>query len=274
MPLDHTSSRLSLSGLEGMARFWCGDMGGAGIKRRVLHSLRRATTSIRVPDSLRELFTQFRERKSFGGGGTDSYQEGSDRVGASRSRVLQPHFCSSESHGRVSSSDRLVSPQQVHPQDEISDGDQRFSIVGDSKGRLDDVSGSAGCLFSDPNSLRKQEVPSLCMGRSEFSVQSSLLRVVDCAAGLHKGHGSSVSSSTCKRNSSPSLLGRLATVSNFSEGGFEVEGCSPTAMREAPHKDQLEEVRVGSQSSRSILGDGDSLFSFLCFLLRHNSNTQ
>lgn len=41
-----------------------------------------------------------------------------------------------------------------------------------------------------------------------------------------------------------------------------VEGSFPATMREDPHKDQLEEVRVGSQASCSIFGDGNSLFSF------------
>ena len=41
--------------------------------------------TLSVPISLQELFTQLRERKSFGGGGPDSSQEGSDRVGTSQS---------------------------------------------------------------------------------------------------------------------------------------------------------------------------------------------
>ena len=109
------------------------------------------------------------ERKSFGGGDTDSSQEGSSRVRTSRPRVLQPHICSCQSQGRVSSSDRLIISQQVHSQGEIPNGDQQFGAVGDSEEQLDDVSGSAGCLLSDSDSSRKQEVPSFCLERSSVS---------------------------------------------------------------------------------------------------------
>lgn len=203
--------------------------------------------TLSVPISLHELFTQVRERKSFGGGSPDSSQEGF------YSRV----FVVPKVTGGASSSDRLVISQQFHPQDKILDGDQRFGSVGYSKERLDDVSGSTGYLLSHPNLPRKQKVPSFWLERSVFPVQGSLLQVVDCTVGLHRGHGSSFIDSALKGNPSPSLLGRLATAGNIGEGGFEVEGSAPAVMQEVSYNDQLEEVRVSSQSSCSVFLDGD-----------------
>ncbi|MPC44810.1 hypothetical protein E2C01_038489 [Portunus trituberculatus] len=45
-----------------MARFWYRGKGGKSVERRVLHSLHRATTTIRALNSLHKLFAQLRER--------------------------------------------------------------------------------------------------------------------------------------------------------------------------------------------------------------------
>lgn len=153
-----------------------------------------------IPVSLRELFTQLRERKSFGGGSMDSYHHGSDRVSASRSRILRQGFCRSQSHGGVRPVIDLSVFNKFIPRTTFWRETNKlvFSVFRRGDWMMSVDLQDANFQFLIHPESRKYLLH--CLGGSVFPVQDSVLWAVNCTAGLHKGHGSSVSSPTFNRN--------------------------------------------------------------------------
>ena len=90
----------------------------------------------------------------------------------------------------------------------------------------------------------------------------SLLRSVDCPAGVHAGHGPCISHHAPLRVSHPSLPGRLASPRLLVSGCSAGEGLSPLALPGARGSGEPLQELSGSVSDFGLSGDETSNTSF------------
>ena len=103
--------------------------------------------------------------------------------------------------------DRSLTFERLRPADVVQDGNSRFGAVICQRGGFSSFLGSEGCVLSDPDPRIIEEAVEVHVGGDSLSVQSPVLRTVDCSPGLYQGLRGSVSLGTLPRDQTAPLSG-------------------------------------------------------------------
>ena len=145
--------------------------------------------------------------------------------------------------------DRSLTFERLRPADAVQDGNSRFGTVICQRGGFSSFLGSEGCVLSDPDPRIIEEAVEVHVGGDSLSVQSPVLRTVDCSPGLYQGLRGSVSLGTLPRDQTAPLPGRLVGSRLFGEESQAVSPGAPLDLSHPRDCDKREEVR-----SRALAG--------------------
>ena len=200
----------------------------------------------------------------------------------SGSRPLQSPLPGGEGDWWLETCDRSLTFERLRPADVVQDGNSRFGAVVCQRGGFSSFLGSERCVLSDPDPRIIEEAVEVHVGGDSLSVQSPVLRTVDCSPVLYQGLRGSVSLGTLPRDQTAPLPGRLVGSFLFGEEGQAVGQEAPLALShprdcdkrevrsralagcEVPRYDHRYRCRQGfsvSSTSREIpIGGGEILF--------------
>ena len=108
-------------------------------------------------------------------------------------------FLCGEGDWRLEIRDRSLTFERLRPANAGQDGNSRFGAVICQRGGFSSFLGSEGCVLSDPDPRIIEEAVEVHVGGDSLSVQSPVLRTVDCSPGLYQGLRGSVSLGTLPR---------------------------------------------------------------------------
>ena len=145
---------------------------------------------------------------------------------------------------------------------QVSHGNTSVSPQVGQAGGLDDNSGLEGCLPSDSNSSRVQEVPEIQFQQQHLSVQGSVFRPLKCPSSLHQGHGSGVGYNASSRLQDSSILGRLVGDGVLVRRSGQGEGLSDVSVHQSRHSNQSGEEQSSSCSICDLFEEDDTFSSF------------
>ena len=228
-----------------MAGNWSRDLGGdrpSGRLSRPVHGLSSS------PSSHTGIVSDVPGRLSSGSslaarGRGDACQRSLRNRPRSGSRLLQSPLPGGEGDWRLETRDRSLAFERLRPADVVQDGNSRFGAVICQRGGFSSFLGSEGCVLSDPDPRIIEEAVEVHVGGDSLSVQSPVLRTVDCSPGLYQGLRGSVSLGTLPRDQTAPLSGRLVGSLLFGEEGQAVGQGAPLALSHPRDCDKREEVR-------------------------------
>ena len=191
--------------------------------------------------------------------GTDStfVAKGSIRRGDGEglSRILLKAFPGTQAKQQMETSDRFEHSQQddLHPQ--VQDGHATVDQTGSSKRLVGVQSGPEGCVLSDPNPSKFQEIPKTGIPGENLPIQGSTLRHLHSPLAIHQSSQSGKGSLSSDGQKTLSVSGRLAwrrprpvqCTSKISEPSRTVS--SPGLCGE------LREIRPQSHSTLRLCGN-------------------
>ena len=188
--------------------------------------------------------------------------EGIHQTGSFNSRLLQPPVRYPQGHRGSAAGNRPLPPQPFCSRLPFSHGDSSVGSPVSSSGRLDGVRGSPGRLSSGSCAPVVTALPEVLRGGFCPAVSCSLLRPLDCPAGVHTCHGSYLFHHAPLQFPDPTVSGQLARprilVSRESAG----EGFSPLVVSEAQRPCQPRQELSDSLSDAGLSGDEASNTSF------------
>ena len=242
---------MPVSALEAVAGNWSRDLGGdrpSGRLPRPVHGLSSS------PSSHTGIVSDVPGRLSSGSslaarGRGDACQRSLRNRPRSGSRLLQSPLPGGEGDWRLEACDRSLTFERLRPADVVQDGNSRFGAVICQRGAFSSFLGSEGCVLSDPDPRIIEEAVEVHVGGDSLSVQSPVLRTVDCSPGLYQGLRGSVSLGTLPRDQTAPLSRRLVGSLLFGEEGQAVGQGAPLALSHPRDCDKREEVR-----SRALAG--------------------
>ena len=153
---------------------------------------------------------------------------------------------------RLEACDRSLTFERLRPADVVQDGNSRFGAVICQRGGFSSFLGSEGCVLSDPDPRIIEEAVEVHVGGDSLSVQSPVLRSVDCSPGLYQGLRGSVSLGTLPQDQTAPLSGRLVGSLLFGEEGQAVGQGAPLALSHPRDCDKREEVRSRALASCGV----------------------
>ena len=234
-----------------MAGNWSGDLGGDRPSGRLPCPVQGLPSS---PSSHTGIVSDVPGRLSSGShlaarGRGDACQRSLRNRPRSGSRLLQLPIPGGEGDWPLETCDRSLAFERLRPADVVQDGNGRFGAVICQRGGFSSFLGSEGCVLSDPDPRIIEEAVEVHVGGDSLSVQSPVLRTVDCSPGLYQGLRSSVSLGTLPRDRTAPLSGRLVGSLLFGEESQAVGQGAPLALSHPRDCDKREEVR-----SRALAG--------------------
>ena len=178
---------LPVSALEAVAGNWSGDLGGDRPSGRLPCPVQGLSSS---PSSHTGIVSNVPGRLSSGSslaarGRGDACQRSLRNRPRSGSRLLQSPIPGGEGDWRLETCDRSLTFERLRPADVVQDGNSRFGAVICQRGGFSSFLGSEGCVLSDPDPRIIEEAVEVNVGGDSLSVQSSVLRTVDCSPGLY-----------------------------------------------------------------------------------------
>ena len=233
------------SALEAVAGNWSRDLGGDRSSGRLPCPVLGLSSS---PISHSGIVSDVLGRLSSGSslvarGRGDACQRSLRNRPRSGSRLLQSPLPGGEGDWRLETRDRSLTFERLHPADAVQDGNSRFGAVICQRGGFSSFLGSEGCVLSDPDPRIIEEAVEVHVGGDSLSVQSPVLRTVDCYPGLYQGLRGSVSLGTLPRDQTAPLPGRLVGSFLFGEEGQAVGQGAPLDLSHPRDCDKREEVR-------------------------------
>ena len=202
---------MPVSALEAVAGNWSRDLDGdrpSGRLPRPVHGLSSSPSSHTgivsdVPGRLSSVSSLAARGRG------DACQRSLTNRPRSGSRLLQSPLPGGEGDWRLEACDRSLTFERLRPTDVVQDGNNRFSAVICQRGGFSSFLGSEGCVLSDPDPRIIEEAVEVHVGGDSLSVQSPVIRTVDCSPGLYQGLRGSVSLGTLPRDQTAPLSGRL-----------------------------------------------------------------
>ena len=239
------------SALEAVAGNWSRDLGGDRPSGRLPCPVLGLSSS---PSSHTGIVFDVPGRLSSGSslaarGRGDACQRSLRNRPRSGSRHLQSPLPGGEGDWWLETRDRSLAFERLRPADVVQDGNSHFSAVICQRGGFSSFLGSEGCVLSDPDPRIIEEAVEVHVGGDSLSIQSPVLRTVDCSPGLYQGLRGSVSLGTLPRDQTAPLAGRLVGSLLFGEEGQAVGQGVPLALSHPQDCDKREEVR-----SRALAG--------------------
>ena len=236
---------MPVSALEAVAGNWSRDLGGdrpSGRLPRPVHGLSSS------PSSHTGIVSDVPGRLSLGSslaarGRGDACQRSLRNRPRSGSRLLQSPLPGGEGDWRLEACDRSLTFERLRPADVVQDENSCFGAVICQRGGFSSFLGSEGCVLSDPDPRIIEEAVEVHVGGDSLSVQSPVLRTVDCSPGLYQGLCGSVSLGTLPRDQTVPLSGRLVGSLLFGEESQAVDQGAPLALSHPRDCDKREEVR-------------------------------
>ena len=237
--------------LEAVVGDWSRDLGGDRSSGRLLRPVHGLSSS---PSSHTGIVSDVPGRLSSGSslaarGRGDACQRSLRNRPRSGSRLLQSSLPGGEGDWRLEACDRPLTFERLRPADVVQDGNSRFGAVICQRGGFSSFLGSEGCVLSDPDPRIIEEAVEVHVGGDSLSVQSPVLRTVDCSPGLYQGLRGSVSLGTLPRDQTAPLSGRLVGSLLLGEESQAVDQGAPLALSHPRDCDKREEVR-----SRALAG--------------------
>ena len=190
------------SALEAVAGNWSRDLGGDRSSGRLPCPVLGLSSS---PISHSGIVSDVPGRLSSGSslaarGRGDACQRSLRNRPRSGSRLLQSPLPGGEGDWRLETRDRSLTFERLRPADAVQNGNSRFGAVICQRGGFSSFLGSEGCVLSDPDPRIIEEAVEVHVGGDSLSVQSPVLRTVDCSPGLYQGLRGSVSLGTLPRD--------------------------------------------------------------------------
>ncbi|XP_068220028.1 collagen alpha-2(IX) chain-like [Palaemon carinicauda] len=181
--------------------------------------------------------------------------------GLAGSRILQPPVPSGESNGRLETSNRPVSPQQVHQEDTIQDGYTKDGH-GVLEGRgLYDICRPQGRLLPGTRPPVKQEVSPGEVGCPGVAIQGLVFRSFNSPPGIHESVHDGFRLGTRTENSIYQIPGRLATPFIL-KGRLETTRRGGSTFVQRPgHHGQLGEVTANPSQQDDVPGNSTRLLT-------------
>ena len=237
--------------LEAVAGNWSRDLGGDRPSGRLPCPVQGLSSS---PSSHTGIVSDVPGRLSSGSslaarGQGDACQRSLRNRPRSGFRLLQLPLPGGEGYWRLETCDQSLAFERLRPADVVQDGNSRFGAVVCQRGGFSSFLGSEGCVLSDPDPWIFEEAVEVHVGGDSLSVQSPVLRTVDCSPGLYQGLRGSVSLGTLPRDQTAPLSGRLVGSLLFGEESQAVSQGAPLALSHPRDCDKREEVR-----SRALVG--------------------
>ena len=176
---------MPVSALEAVAGNWSRDLGGdrpSGRLPRPVHGLSSS------PSSHTGIVSDVPGRLSSGSslaaiGRGDACQRSLSNRPRSGSRLLQSPLPGGEGDWRLEACDRSLAFERLRPADVVQDGNSRFGAVICQRRGFSSFLGSEGCVLSGPDPRIIEEAVEVHVGGDSLSVQSPVLRTVDCSPG-------------------------------------------------------------------------------------------
>ena len=242
---------MPVSALEAVAGDWSRDLGGDRSSGRLPRPVHGLSSS---PCSHTGIVSDVPGRLSSGSslaarGRGDACQRSLRNRPRSGSRLLQSSLPGGEGDWRLEACDRPLTFERLRPADVVKDGNSRFGAVICQRGGFSSFLGSEGCVLSDPDPRIIEEAVEAHVGGDSLSVQSPVLRTVDCSPGLYQGLRGSVILGTLPRDQTAPLSGRLVGSLLLGEESQAVDQGAPLALSHTRDCDKREEVR-----SRALAG--------------------
>ena len=240
-----------------------GCLGSAGAQGGISHSLLSKTPTIHASDILRILRPLLHQGPSSGGGNRNTATN--RRSGASPLtgvRVLQPFICGPQSFRGLATNNRSQTIEQIHQEDQVSDGDRPVGPLFNSEERLDGLHRPEGCLPTGSNPTGQQKIPSVRHQRRSFPVPYPMLRPVDSSASFHEGDGSGLYNSPQHGSPSHEIPGRLANPSCVQGRVPSSEGLSNESLFGTRHRDKHREIIPDTIPTNNIPRSDHQLHDF------------
>ena len=231
--------------LEAVAGDWSRDLGVDRSSGRLPHPVHGLSSS---PSSHTGIVSDVPDRLSSGSslaarGRGDACQRSLRNRPRSGSRLLQLSLPGGEGDWRLAACDRPLTFERLRRADVVQDGNSRFGAVICQRGGFSSFLGSEGCVLSDPDPRITEEAVEVHVGGDSLSIQSPVLRTVDCSPGLYQGLRGSVSLGTLPRDQTAPLSGRLVGSLLLGEESQAVDQGAPLALSHPRDCDKREEVR-------------------------------
>ena len=236
---------MPVSALEAVAGNWSRDLGGDRSSGRLPRPVHGRSSS---PSSHTGIVSDVPGRLSSGSslaarGRGDACQRSLRNRLRSGSRLLQSSLPGGEGDWRLEACDRRLTFERLCSADVIQDGNSCFGAVICQSGGFSSFLGSEGCVLSDPNPRIIEEAVEVHVGGDSLSVQSPVLRTVDCSPVLYQGLRGSVSLGTLPRDQTAPLSGRLVGSLLLGEESQAVDQGAPLALSHPRDCDKREEVQ-------------------------------
>ena len=230
--------------LEAVAGNWSRDLGGDRSLGRLPCPVQRLSSS---PSSHTGIVSDVRGRLSSGSSLAarvrgDACQRSLRNRPRSGSRLLQSPLPGGEGDWRLEACDRSLTLERLRPVDAVQDGNSRFGAVICQRGGFSSFLGSEGRVLSDPDPRIIEEAVEVHVGGDSFSVQSPVLRSVDCSPSLYQGLRGGVGLGTLSRDQTAPLPGRLVGSLLLREEGQGIDQGAPLALSHPRDCDKREEV--------------------------------
>ena len=222
---------MPVSALEAVAGDWSRDLGGDRSSGRLPRPVHGLSSS---PSSHTGVVSDVPGRLSSGSslaarGRGDACQRSLRNRPRSGSRLLQSSLPGGEGDWRLEACDRPFTFERLRPADVVQDGNSRFGAVICQRRGFSSFLGSEGCVLSDPDPRIFEEAVEVHVGGDSLSVQSPVLRSVDCSPGLYQGVRGGVSLGTLPQDQTAPLSGRLVG-SLLGEESQAVDQGAPLAL--------------------------------------------
>ncbi|XP_068240306.1 uncharacterized protein [Palaemon carinicauda] len=196
------------------------------------------------------------EKSNLGGRSLHKVGEGSNGdCASSGSGVLQSTLPGREGNGRMETSNRPVSPQQIHSVNTIQDGHPKNGHAVLEGRRCHDIHRPQGCLFPSPNSSSKQEVSPGEVGFLDFAVQSPVVRAVHSPPGITKNFYDDLRLGARTGDPSNSVPGRLVTPFCLKGSLAATRRRASSSLQNSGHHRQSGEVSPVPNQQDDVLGD-------------------
>ena len=207
---------LSVSALETLADCWGRILGAVCPEGRIPHPLQGFSSSPRShPNVISDLSGRISSVTGLAPGGQEDVVQGClGNCPRSGSWLLQSPFPGRKGDEGLASCDRPLSPERVCSANSVPDGDSSLRASVRQRGGFPSFHRSEGRVYPDTHSSVVEEAIEVPVGGDSLSVQSPVLRAVDCPSGPHSG----VCSGICDSSSQvPRRLAGSRLFGDFSQ---------------------------------------------------------
>ena len=202
-----------------------------------------------------EGYTLSTDLPSSGRGGTEAVGQRCHKEGGALPRTVYQQALSDSQEGRILlTCGESEASELVHYQGSLQDGRDQHAEGSVAGKRLDGIHRFEGCVPLSGSESRTQEVPPLCLGRTDIRISVPSIRVEQCTKGVHKTPEACGGSPQAARNPPGDFLRRHASSCPVKGGSGGTDEPNSPAVQSVGVFSQSREVTVDPSSADSFSG--------------------